>query len=439
MDIPFRKDIVDGILADMHIARISDATIRQTVTVSQRLERQTGQKFIHFEIGSPGIPAESIGIKAQKKALDSGIASVYPNINGIPELKNAASRFVKAFLDIDLHPEGCVPTVGSMMGSFASFILCRHLREERDTILYINPGFPVQPLQSKILGYNRIDFDIYDFRGEKLYEKLDSLLSQGRIAAIIYSNPNNPSWICLTEKELEYIGTLATRYDAIVVEDLAYLGMDFRRDLGKPFQPPYQPTVARYTDNYILMLSASKIFSYAGERIAIVAISDALYHRSYPYLLQTLGMETVGSAFVYTILYALSSGVTHSAQFALAAMYDAACRSDLDFVAQTHLYADRAARLKEIFLRHGFHIVYDKDMDKDISDGFFFTIGRKGFTGDDLLSQLLYYGVSAISLSSTGSRQEGIRICTSTVADDDYGLLDERLRIFNKDFPVSES
>lgn len=438
MDIPFRKEIVDGILADIHIARISDATIRQTVTVSQRLEQQTGQKFIHFEIGSPGIPAESIGIQAQKKALDSGIASVYPNINGIPELKNAASRFIKAFLDIDIRPEGCVPTVGSMMGSFASFILCRHLREERDTILYINPGFPVQPLQSKILGYNRIDFDIYEFRGEKLYEKLDSLLSQGRIAAIIYSNPNNPSWVCLTEKELEYIGMLATRYDAVVIEDLAYLGMDFRRDLGKPFQPPYQPTVARYTDNYILMLSASKIFSYAGERIAIVAISDVLYHRSYPYLLQTLGMETVGSAFVYTILYALSSGVTHSAQFALAAMYDAACRGDLDFVAHTHLYADRAARLKEIFLRHGFHIVYDKDMDKDISDGFFFTIGRKGFTGDDLLSQLLYYGVSAISLSSTGSRQEGIRICTSTVADDDYGLLDERLRIFNKDFPVSE-
>lgn len=439
MDIPFRKDIVDEILADMHIARIGDATIRQTVTVSQKLERLTGQRFIHFEIGSPGIPAETIGIQAQKEALDRGIASVYPNINGIPELKNAASRFIKAFLDIDLRPEGCVPTVGSMMGSFASFILCRHLREERDTILYINPGFPVQPLQSKILGYNRIDFDIYDFRGEKLYEKLDSLLSQGRIAAIIYSNPNNPSWVCLTEQELEYIGTLATRYDAVVVEDLAYLGMDFRRDLGKPYQPPYQPTVAHYTDNYILMLSASKIFSYAGERIAIVAISDALYHRSYPYLLQTLGMETVGSAFVYTILYALSSGVTHSAQFALAAMYDAACRGDLDFVAQTHLYAERASRLKEIFLRHGFHIVYDKDMDKDISDGFFFTIGRKGFTGDDLLSQLLYYGVSAISLSSTGSRQEGIRICTSTVSDDDYGLLDERLRIFNKDFPVSES
>lgn len=438
MDIPFRQDVVDGVLADMHISRIGDATIRQTVTVSQRLERETGQRFIHFEIGSPGLPAESIGVQAQKEALDRGIASVYPNINGIPELKEAASCFVKAFLDIDVCPEGCIPTVGSMMGSFASFILCRHLREERDTILFINPGFPVQPLQSKILGYKRVDFDIYDFRGERLYEKLDSLLSQGRIAAIIYSNPNNPSWVCLTERELGYIGALATRYDAVVIEDLAYLGMDFRRDLGKPFQPPYQATVARYTDNYMLMLSASKIFSYAGERIAVVAISDALYHRRYPYLLQSLGMETFGSAFVYTILYALSSGVTHSAQFALAAMYDAACKGDLDFVSHTRMYAVRAARLKEIFLRHGFHIVYAKDMDENISDGFFFTIGRKGFTGDALLSQLLYYGISAISLRSTGSCQDGIRICTSTVSEADYDLLDERLSVFDKAFPVLE-
>lgn len=436
MEIPFKQELVDAVLADMHIDHISKATIRQTVTVSKRLEAQTGQRFVHFELGSPGLPASQIGIAAQKAALDSGVASVYPNINGIPELKSAASRFIKAFLDIEVAPEGCIPTVGSMMGSFASFMLCRHLREERDTILFINPGFSVQPLQSKILGYKRQDFDVYGYRGDKLYAQLDSILSQGNVAAIIYSNPNNPSWVCLTEQELECIGTLATRYDTVVIEDLAYLGMDFRRDLSQPFTPPFQATVARYTDNYILMLSASKIFSYAGERIAVLAVSDALYRREYPYLRQTMGMATVGGALVYTILYALSSGVPHSAQYALAAMYEAACAGNLNFVEQTRLYADRAKRLKEIFLRNGFHVVYDKDLDTDISDGFFFTIGRRGFTGDELLANLLNYGISAISLSTTGSWQEGIRICTSVVTEADYPLLEERLRIFNTNHPI---
>ena len=89
-----------------------------------------------------------------------------------------------------------------------------------------------------------------------------------------------------------------------------------------------------------------------------------------------------------------------------------------------------------MFLRHGFHIVYDKDLDQDVSDGFFFTIGRKGFSGDDLLAELVRYGVAAISLRTTGSEQQGIRVCTSMLRDEHYPLLDERLEVFNRNFPL---
>lgn len=432
MGIPFQRDVVEDVLQRMRISKVGDATIRQTVALSEELERRTGEKFIHLEMGSPGLPASRLGIEAQKEALDNGVASSYPNISGIAPLKEQASRFVKAFLDIDVKPEGCIPTVGSMMGTFASFIVCTHLSPEKDTILFINPGFSVQPLQAKVLGYKREAFDVYDCRGERLRDKLESILAKGHIAGIVYSNPNNPSWVCLTEEELRYVGELATKYDAIVIEDLAYLGMDFRKELGHPFEPPYQATVARYTKNYMLMLSASKIFSYAGERIATVAISDELYNRVYPKLKEEFGIDTLGRFFVFVVVYTLSSGVTHSVQYALAAMYKAACDGTLDFVGETCEYARRAARLKEIFLRHGFHIVYDKDLDEPVSDGFFFTIGRKGYTGDELLDRLLYYGVSAISLRTTGSEQQGIRVCTSMVKEAHYALLDERLEIFNR-------
>lgn len=432
MGIPFQRDVVEDVLQRMRISKVGDATIRQTVALSEELEQRTGEKFIHLEMGSPGLPASRFGIEAQKEALDNGVASSYPNISGIAPLKEQASRFVKAFLDIDVKPEGCIPTVGSMMGTFASFIVCTHLSSKKDTILFINPGFSVQPLQAKVLGYKREAFDVYDCRGERLRDKLESILAKGHIAGIVYSNPNNPSWVCLTEEELRYVGELATKYDAIVIEDLAYLGMDFRKELGHPFEPPYQATVARYTKNYMLMLSASKIFSYAGERIATVAISDELYNRVYPKLKEEFGIDTLGRFFVFVVVYTLSSGVTHSVQYALAAMYKAACDGTLDFVEETREYARRAARLKEIFLRHGFHIVYDKDLDEPVSDGFFFTIGRKGYTGDELLDRLLYYGVSAISLRTTGSEQQGIRVCTSMVKEAHYALLDERLEIFNR-------
>ena len=435
MRVPFDKDMVAEVLHGMRITNVGDATIRQTVAIAEELEHRTGEKFIHLEMGSPGLPANRIGIDAQKAALDKGVASAYPNISGITPLKEQASRFIKAFLNVDVNPEGCVPTVGSMMGTFASFITCTHLSPEKDTILFIDPGFSVQPLQAKVLGYKRESFDVYDCRGTRLRDKLEGILSQGHIAAILYSNPNNPSCVSLTEEELGYIGALATKYDTIVIEDLAYLGMDFRKDLGHPFQPPYVATVARYTENYILMLSASKIFSYAGERIATVAISNTLYNRVYPALSTEFGIDTLGRFFIFMVVYTMSSGVTHSAQYALAAMYKAACDGDINFVEDTREYARRAARLKEIFLRHGFHIVYDKDLEEPVSDGFFFTIGRKGYTDDELLDRLIHYGVSAISLRTTGSEQQGLRICTSMVKPEHYDLLDERLRIFNQTEP----
>src|SRR5574344_245820 len=89
------KKRIDSVLGDMGIENIAQATIRQCVAVSSALEEQTGETFIHLEIGSPSIPASEIGVEAQIDALRRGVASVYPNISGEPVLKETASQFIK--------------------------------------------------------------------------------------------------------------------------------------------------------------------------------------------------------------------------------------------------------------------------------------------------------------------------------------------------------
>jgi len=259
-------------------------------------------------------------------------------------------------------------------------------------------------------------------------------LEKGNISSIVYSNPNNPAWICLTEDELQIIGELATKYDAVVIEDLAYFAMDFRTDFSKPFQAPFVPTVAGYTGNYILMLSASKIFSYAGQRAAVLCISDKLFSRKFEALAQRYsGSGIFGPVFIGEILYMITSGITHSTQYGYAAMLRAASDGELDFVKETSEYGRRAHRMKELFKKYGFHVVYDKDIDRDISDGFFFTVGYKDMSCAELMRELLYYGISSIALSTTGSEQQGIRACCSRMRDDLYSVLDERLRFFRLD------
>ena len=434
---PISRDLIDRAIEDFQITDFSKATIREVKAIAAKAEKESGVEFIKMEMGVPGLPPSAVGVKAEIEALQKGIASLYPDINGLPELKEETSRFIKAFINVDVSSEGCVPVTGSMQGTFASFLTCCQCDPKKDTILFIDPGFPVQKQQLVVMGQKYETFDVYDFRGAKLRDKLESFLKKENISAIIYSNPNNPSWICLKDEELRIIGELATKYDAIVLEDLAYFGMDFRQDFGKPFQPPYLPTVARYTDYYIMLISGSKAFSYAGQRIGVSCISDKLYHRAYEGLTKRYGGGTFGTVFIHRVLYALSSGTSHSAQFALAAMLKAANDGKYDFVSEVKVYGERARRLKEIFLRHGFYLVYDNDLGEPVADGFYFTIGYPGMSSGELARELMYYGVSAISLVTTGSNQEGLRACTSFIQDHQYMLLDERMALFAQNHPLA--
>lgn len=429
---PVSQEIAKKYTDQLNIKDLGKASIREIVALINLIEEESKVKFIRMEMGVPGLPAAHIGVEAEIKALRSGVASVYPMMDGIKPLKYEASRFIKTFMDIDVEPASCIPTCGSMQGTFAALLVAGNVDKQKDTTLFIDPGFPVQKQQMTVMGHKYETFDVFDFRGEKLRGKLESYLSKGNINSLVYSNPNNPSWICLTEEELQIIGELATKYDVIVMEDLAYFGMDFRKDLYSPGKPPHQPTVAKYTDNYVLFISASKIFSYAGQRGAIMAISNTLWSRSYNNLQARFGSSLFGFTIVMQVLYALSSGITHSVQHALAAMFKAASDGQFNFIEEVKEYGRKAKIMKELFTSNGFKIVYEKDGDEPVADGFYFTIGYPGMTGGELLHNLLYYGISAISLKNTGSEKEGLRACVSHVKREQFEDLEKRLKLFNE-------
>lgn len=433
----FSNELVAEAARVNHVADLSHATIGETLLVAQYLEQKTGIPFIRMDQGSPGLPANRYGIEAEKRALDSGIGSQYPAAAGVKELKEAASRFVKAFIDIDITPRSCVPTVGSVAGSFGGFIACCQRDPLKNKVLFIDPGFPIQKSQLRVLGIGWREFDIYPYRGQALRAKLEEELSAGDIAAIIYSNPNNPAWISLEEEELRIIGQLATRYDAIVMEDLAYFAMDSRHDLSHPFEPPYVRTVARYTDNYLLMLSSSKIFSYAGQRMALLCISDKLFERQFPALAERYHDSGIfGPTLIASILYMITSGCTASTQYGYAEMLRLSADGTINFVADTKAYAERARRMKQIFCDNGFTITYPHDVTEPIGDGFFFSLSYPGLTGGQLVTELMHYGVSSINLDTTGSLEPGVRACTSRMRPELYPVLEERMRQFHADHPV---
>ncbi|NTW32677.1 MAG: pyridoxal phosphate-dependent aminotransferase [Bacteroidetes bacterium] len=437
-DTPINKEVVKRKLAESKISNIGKASIREIKRLINEIETETGEKYIRMEMGVPGLPPARIGTEAEIEALRNGVGAIYPEIDGLPILKSEASRFIKLFLDVDVTPENCIPTVGSMQGGYASFMTVNRMYQEKDTTLFIDPCFPVHKMQHKVIGIKYEAFDVYNYRGEKLREKLESFLRKGNIASIIYSNPNNPSWICFTDKELHIIADLANKYNVVVMEDLAYFAMDFRKDYSKPGVPPYQPTVAKYTDNYILFISSSKAFSYAGQRIGLMVISPKLFSTKAPDLKRYYNSDIFGRAMIFGTVYSLSSGTSHSAQYGLAAILKAANDGTYDFIKEVKEYGEKAKIMKKMFTDNGFKIVYDMDENEQLADGFYFTFSYPGFTGEQLLEKLIYYGISAISLAITGSeRLEGMRACVSLVDRKQFPILEQRLKLFNEHHKIN--
>ena len=430
--------IVSAEIEAMHLGDFSTATIRDIQSLSKALEAKTGEPIIHLEMGVPGLKPSQIALEAEQKALAEGCATIYPPNGGIPRIKKAASEFVKAFIGVDIDPLGCIPTTGSMQGTFATFTALHHAYSGtgKDTVLLIQPGFPVQTTQCDVIGLKHVGLDIYQYRGKALVDKLQTIVAQGNICAIVYSNPNNPSWVCFTDEELQGIGQLATQYDFVVLEDLAYFAMDFRRDLSHPYQAPYQATVARYTDNYVLWVSGSKAFSYAGQRIGVTCIGNKMYHRIYAPLKENFGVGEFGDFFCNRLMYTLSSGTTHSVQHAMSALMEAACNGSYNFLDDVKEYGRRAAFLKKVLLDNGFYLVYDNDMGEPLADGFYFTVQYPGMTDLQLTKSLMYYGIAVYPLDTMGSTQQGVRICTSFFQPAQEPLFRERIEAFAQANPL---
>lgn len=168
-----------------------------------------------------------------------------------------------------------------------------------------------------------------------------------------------------------------------------------------------------------------------------VRSSPNLYQSQFPDLEDYFSTNIFGKALVYGGLYALSSGTAHSAQYAVHAILKAANNGELNITEKIKAYGDTARRMKRILMENGFRIVYDRDGEKPIADGFYFTLSYPGFSGPELVEALLYYGISAIPLVVTGSRRrEGLRACVSQVSPGRIREFKHRIRQFHMDHPL---
>ena len=183
---PIERKLIDETIADFHITDFAKATIREVKAIASNAEAASGVEFIKMEMGVPGLPPSAVGVKSRWRHYRMELPAYIRILTDFPALKKEAAFYQSLYQTARLSSEGCVPVTGSMQGTFASFLTCSQCDEKKDTILFIDPGFPVQKQQLVVMGQKYETFDVYDYRGDKLKAKLESYLSKGNISAIIY-------------------------------------------------------------------------------------------------------------------------------------------------------------------------------------------------------------------------------------------------------------
>jgi aspartate/methionine/tyrosine aminotransferase len=436
--LPVSFDIYQRAKHRLGIEKLSSTTIHRVCALAAALEAECGEQFVHLELSNPAMPPSTVGVNAECIALRRGVAGVYPCVDGLLQLKKASARFFRLFLNINVPAYCHIPVAGTTQGSFALLSFIKQSANDRDTIIFICPGYTTQIEQARILGFKTEFVDMFDYRSKKLGDRLTKIFEKDKVAAVLYSVPSNPAWTTLTEEELEIIGKIATEHEVIVIEDQACCGLDFREDYSVPGKPPYVPTVARYTDHFALLLSASKIFNYSGQRIAMACISQKLYDTKDKTLQKIYDLPTWGEAFTRGYLFNCLSAPAHSAQHAFAAMLNAACDASLDFVDDAREYELRSALAKQMFCDNGFHILYKNDIDRKISNGIYFTVGYEDMHVEVLQSKLMQFGIVTNSLLPTGSRKHGVSVSVAALGQPDwFAMLELRLQAFNNSLSKS--
>lgn len=434
--VPFDKETVAEICSSLDI-QIPNASIREMNALINQLETRFDTRFIRMEIGVPGLPAHKAAVEAEAKYLRSGVANTYAPFEGIPELKRAGADFARAFMDLDISPPSVVPVVGAMQGCLISLGLAGFHDPKKNTILFLDPGFPVNKMQTRFLGLNSVNLELKDFRGQALCDKVDELCELHSVSGCLWSSPNNPAWTVLREEELKGLARVFEKHNVFAIEDFAYFGMDFRKDYSVPFEPPYQPTIASYYHRTFIVFSSSKLFSYAGQRIGLVIIPEAFAQESYPALEYRFNKAQVLQAFIQGGIYPTTASVPQGAQMGLATLLVETVGSNYSPWTVVREYQRRAKVMKKAFTDNGFHLVYDQDDGEPLADGFYFTVGYPGMSSGQLSSAIVPYGISAIGLTNTGSKYQGLRACTSTIKDDQFEVLNYRLKRFQEDHPLA--
>ena len=174
---------------------------------------RAGRDIVSFCIGQPDFPTPVNIQDAAVKAIRDGRHGYTPSA-GIPELREAAARYMGRMRGLDIRPEDVV--VGAGAKPFIAYsILATTDYGVGDEVIYPNPGFPIYESQIRAHGAVLVPLHLRESRRFAFDPaELEAKLTP-RTKLLILNSPHNPTGGILARRDLEDIATILRRHPQV--------------------------------------------------------------------------------------------------------------------------------------------------------------------------------------------------------------------------------
>lgn len=185
-----------------------------------------GLDIISLAIGSPDMPPSQQTIDTLCHEAQNPDGHGYQPTIGIPELRQAMSRFYKRFYHVDLDPTSEIqPLIGSKEGILHTTLAFVNPGE---AVLVPNPGYPTYTSLSKLLGAEIINYNLREDNGwQPDFDQLEAIMqqaqSEGKHIRLLWVNyPNMPTGGRAMRSTYERLVDFGLRHGIVIINDNPY-------------------------------------------------------------------------------------------------------------------------------------------------------------------------------------------------------------------------
>ncbi len=241
--------------------------IRKMFEEGARLKSIHGQDNVFdFSLGNPDVPPPARALE-RMAALSGTMFHGYMANAGYEDVRSSIAAHLMGIYEASLTADDIVMSCGAGGGLNVTL---KAILDPGDEVIALAPyfveyGFYVDNHGGRLVVAECDAQFLPDM--EKIAEKITE-----RTKAIIINTPNNPTGRVYPEATLAALGMLLKEYtQVVVISDEPYRAI--------VYDNRQVPSVLKHIPNSVVVTSASKELSLAGERIGYIAVNPSLYQK----------------------------------------------------------------------------------------------------------------------------------------------------------------